>query len=127
MVFNSFHFAYFFAILLPLYWALPHRLQNYLLLAASYYFYSCWIVPGDCPSALPRFLTDSSLFQFCWERRFLSLLILSTAADYGCGLAIGEVLGELKEFIRISNRRAMGRSRGGTRRSRANASRSRCR
>ena len=34
MVFNSFHFAYFFAILLPLYWLLPHRPQNVLLLAA---------------------------------------------------------------------------------------------
>ena len=54
MLFNTFHFAYFFAILFPLYWALPHRPQNYLLLAASYYFYACW------------------------DPRFLSLLILST-------------------------------------------------
>src|SRR4051812_2219546 len=54
MLFNTLHFAYFFALLLPVYWLLPHRPQNYLLLAASYYFYACW------------------------DPRFLSLLILST-------------------------------------------------
>src|ERR1700742_3961910 len=67
MLFNTFHFAYFFAILLPLYWVLPHRPQNYLLLAASYYFYACW------------------------DPRFLSLLILSTVMDYGCGLAVDRI------------------------------------
>jgi alginate O-acetyltransferase complex protein AlgI len=67
MLFNTFHFAYFFAILLPLYWALPHRPQNYLLLAASYYFYACW------------------------NPRFLSLLVLSTAMDYACGLAVDRI------------------------------------
>ncbi len=67
MLFNTFHFAYFFAILLPLYWALPHRAQNYLLLAASYYFYACW------------------------DARFLALLILSTAMDYACGLAVDRI------------------------------------
>ena len=91
MLFNSFHFACFFAILLPLYWALPHRLQNYLLLAASYYFYSCWIVPGHYPSSLPRLLANNHLFHFFWERRFLSLLVLSTVMDYGCGLAVDRI------------------------------------
>src|SRR6478735_1995597 len=67
MLFNTFHFAYFFAILFPLYWILPHRPQNYLLLAASYYFYACW------------------------DPRFLSLLILSTVMDYGCGLAVDRI------------------------------------
>ena len=67
MLFNTFHFAYFFAILLPLYWALPHRPQNYLLLAASYYFYACW------------------------DPRFLALLVLSTAFDYACGLAVDRI------------------------------------
>ena len=91
MLFNTFHFAYFFAILLPIYWILPHSLdseglrrrlspwvlrplywvvrqpQNILLLAASYYFYACW------------------------DWRFLSLLILSTAMDFGCGLAVDRI------------------------------------
>jgi D-alanyl-lipoteichoic acid acyltransferase DltB (MBOAT superfamily) len=67
MLFNTFHFAYFFAILFPLYWALPHRPQNLLLLAASYYFYACW------------------------DPRFLALLVLSTVMDYGCGLAVARI------------------------------------
>jgi alginate O-acetyltransferase complex protein AlgI len=67
MLFNTFHFAYFFALLLPLYWILPHRPQNYLLLAASYYFYACW------------------------DPRFLSLLIVSTVMDYACGLAVDRI------------------------------------
>src|SRR4051794_27026200 len=69
MLFNSFHFAYFFLILFPLYWALRRRLQlqNLLLLAAAYYFYGCW------------------------SPKFLSLLILSTLMDYGCGLAVDRI------------------------------------
>jgi alginate O-acetyltransferase complex protein AlgI len=67
MLFNTFHFAYFFALLLPLYWVLPHRPQNYLILAASYYFYACW------------------------DPRFLTLLVLSTVMDYGCGLAVDRI------------------------------------
>ena len=67
MLFNSFPFAYFFLILLPLYWLLPHRGQNLLLLAASYFFYGCW------------------------DPRFLSLLVASTVVDYGCGLAVDRI------------------------------------
>jgi alginate O-acetyltransferase complex protein AlgI len=80
MLFNTFHFAYFFAILLPLYWVLPHRPQNYLLLAASYYFYSCW------------------------DPRFLSLLLLSTAMDYACGLAVDRIEAPRKRkmFVALS-------------------------
>jgi D-alanyl-lipoteichoic acid acyltransferase DltB (MBOAT superfamily) len=73
MLFNTFHFAYFFAILFPLYWVLPHRLQNCLLLAASYYFYSCWNPYEDKVS------------------RFLGLLVLSTVMDYACGLAVDRI------------------------------------
>lgn len=67
MLFNSFQFAYFFAIVFPLYWLLPHRAQNVFLLAASYFFYACW------------------------EPKFLALLILSTLMDYGCGLAVDRI------------------------------------
>jgi D-alanyl-lipoteichoic acid acyltransferase DltB (MBOAT superfamily) len=67
MLFNTFQFAYFFALLLPLYWLLPHVPQNWLLLAASYYFYSCW------------------------DPRFLALLVISTLMDYACGLAVDKI------------------------------------
>jgi alginate O-acetyltransferase complex protein AlgI len=64
--FNSYQFALFFAALLPAYWLLRkwRGVQNVLLLAAGYYFYACW------------------------NPRFLALLVLSTAIDYACGLAV---------------------------------------
>lgn len=39
MLFNSLHFLYFFLIVTPLYFLLPHRFRWQLLLAASVYFY----------------------------------------------------------------------------------------
>jgi D-alanyl-lipoteichoic acid acyltransferase DltB (MBOAT superfamily) len=64
MVFNSLHFVGFFLVVYALYRMLPHRGQNLLLLAASYYFYSAW------------------------DWRFLGLLLLSTIVDYSCALLI---------------------------------------
>lgn len=64
MVFNSLHFVGFFLVVYALYRALPHKPQNWLLLAASYYFYAAW------------------------DWRFLGLLIASTLVDYCCGLYI---------------------------------------
>ncbi len=59
---------------------LPHRLQNLLLLAASYYFYACW------------------------NPKFLTLLILSTVVDYGCGLAVARIENTRKRklFVALS-------------------------
>lgn len=64
MLFNSTDFAVFMLILCPLYFVLKHRLQNLLLLAASYVFYG-W-----------------------WNWRFLSLILISTMVDYVCGIKI---------------------------------------
>ena len=58
MLFHTLHFAVFFLLVLFLYVRLDHRWQNRLLLAGSYYFYGCW------------------------DWRFLSLLLFSTAMDY---------------------------------------------
>ena len=58
MLFNSWLFAAFLAIVLPLYYRLPHRGQNLLLLIASYAFYSAW------------------------DYRFCSLLIISSVVDF---------------------------------------------
>lgn len=65
MMFNSYSFWLFYVIVFALYRFLPRRGQNLLLLVASYYFYGCWDV------------------------RFLSLIAISTAIDYGLGLALG--------------------------------------
>lgn len=61
MLFNSLQFWAFFAAVFALYLALPHRLQNRMLLVASYLFYAAW------------------------DWRFLSLILVSTAVDYVVG------------------------------------------
>lgn len=66
MLFNSFEFILFFAVVYLLYRLLNHRLQNFMLLAASYLFYGAW------------------------DWRFLGLLLLTTAVDYACGLFINQ-------------------------------------
>src|SRR5215831_4769700 len=58
MLFNSWIFLPFLIIVLVLYKLLPHRLQNPMLLLASYFFYACW------------------------DWRFLGLLMLSTSTDW---------------------------------------------
>ncbi|MEE9297748.1 MAG: MBOAT family protein [Acidimicrobiia bacterium] len=58
MLFNSLEFFVFLAIVLGLYWRLRRARQNVLLLVASYVFYG-W-----------------------WDYRFLSLIIVSTVADF---------------------------------------------
>ncbi len=67
MLFNSISFAIFLPIVFILYWFFTKnniRIQNLLLLASSYYFYSCW------------------------DYRFLFLLIFSTFLDYYSGIQI---------------------------------------
>jgi len=58
MLFNSWQFIPFIAIVLGLYYRLPHRGQNVLLLIASYVFYGSW------------------------DWRFLILLIFSSCVDW---------------------------------------------
>ena len=67
MLFNSLSFAIFLPIVFFLYWFATKgnlKLQNILLLIASYFFYACW------------------------DWRFLFLLIFSTLLDYSTGLKI---------------------------------------
>jgi alginate O-acetyltransferase complex protein AlgI len=45
MFFNSLQFAYFLPVVFLAYWFFPNKSktsQNFILIAASYYFYSCW-------------------------------------------------------------------------------------
>jgi alginate O-acetyltransferase complex protein AlgI len=66
MLFNSLAFAVFLPTVVALYWALPHRWQNRMLLVASYVFYGAW------------------------DWRFLGLILVSTVVDYTAGLRIHE-------------------------------------
>ena len=61
MLFNSFIFFIFLGIVLPLYYFLPKKFKNPLLLIASYVFYGYW------------------------DFRFVGLLIISTIVDYFIG------------------------------------------
>ena len=65
MLFNSFNFAIFMPVVFIIYWVVNEKslkLQNILLLLASYFFYACW------------------------DYRFLFLLIFSTFLDFFTGL-----------------------------------------
>ncbi|MBT4382211.1 MAG: MBOAT family protein [Candidatus Marinimicrobia bacterium] len=67
MFFNSIDFAIFLPIVFLLYWFGTNRnlkLQNFLIVAASYLFYG-W-----------------------WDWRFLSLILVSTIVDYSVGLGL---------------------------------------
>lgn len=67
MLFNSLGFALFLPVVFALYWYAKRRgrrIQNIILLVASYFFYACW------------------------DYRFLFLLIFSTMLDYVSGLKI---------------------------------------
>lgn len=64
MLFNSWIFVAFFLIVFFAYWRLPHRLQNLLLLAASFLFYGSW------------------------NYRLLPLLVVSSSVDYFAALGL---------------------------------------
>jgi len=79
MLFNSFVFVAFLAIVLPLYYGLSHRWQNRMLVVASYVFYGFW------------------------DWRFCSLLLLSTLVDYSCGLALSNrPAGQRRNILLVS-------------------------
>jgi len=77
MLFNSWGYALFLPIVFALYWLLSGKRlawQNLLLLAVSYFFYSCW------------------------DWRFLFLLVFSTGLDYFTGLKVTGSDGFRKKF-----------------------------
>ena len=83
MLFNSIDFAIFLPIVFILYWFVSNRnlkLQNFFIVAASYFFYG-W-----------------------WDWRFLSLILISTIIDYSLGLKLSkaENLAKRKVLLWIS-------------------------
>ncbi len=80
MLFHSLQFAIFFPIVYALYLVLSHRLQNRMLLVASYVFYGAW------------------------DWRYLSLIFISTTVDYLCSHRIERAVdGKRKKvFVTIS-------------------------
>lgn len=81
MLFNSLEFAFFLPIVFLLYWFVTHRslkLQNALLLLASYFFYG-W-----------------------WDWRFLSLIAFSSLVDYVVGLSLANAGTNMKRKLLLS-------------------------
>jgi D-alanyl-lipoteichoic acid acyltransferase DltB (MBOAT superfamily) len=70
MTFNSAEYGVFLLLVLAVYWQLPRRPQNVLLIAAAYVFYG-W-----------------------WDPRFLLLLAASTLIDFTVGLRMGATSNE---------------------------------
>jgi alginate O-acetyltransferase complex protein AlgI len=78
MLFNSIDFAIFLPIIFFLYWFVTDKnlkLQNFLIVVASYIFYG-W-----------------------WDWRFLSLILFSTIIDYTVGLKLSNVENTFKRKI----------------------------
>ena len=78
MLFNSLDFAIFLPIVFILYWFVTNRnlkLQNFLIVAASYLFYG-W-----------------------WDWRFLSLILFSTIVDYTIGLKLNTQENQTKRKV----------------------------
>ena len=75
MLFNSLEFLVFLAVVYALYRVLPFRLQNYMLLAASYVFYG-W-----------------------WDWRFLFLIAFSTVVDFWVGLTMQNQIGRREKVL----------------------------
>lgn len=78
MLFNSIDFAVFLPIVFALYWFVTKKslkMQNLLIIAASYLFYG-W-----------------------WDWRFLSLIIFSTLVDYAVGISLSKQENKTKRKI----------------------------
>ena len=79
MIFTSFTYIYFLIIVFSLFWAIPSRqIQNIVLLVSSYIFYG-WLHPWFC-----------------------ILIAFSTLLDFGCGLAIYNKPLHKKKFLLLS-------------------------
>jgi alginate O-acetyltransferase complex protein AlgI len=83
MLFNSIEFAIFLPIVFILYWFVVNknlRLQNLLVVAASYFFYG-W-----------------------WDWRFLSLIVFSSIIDYGVGRGLKREKSKVKrKFLLLTS------------------------
>lgn len=78
MLFNSLDFAIFLPVVFILYWFITNKslkLQNLLIVIASYFFYG-W-----------------------WDWRFLSLILFSTLVDYSVGIALSKQSNQAKRLV----------------------------
>jgi D-alanyl-lipoteichoic acid acyltransferase DltB (MBOAT superfamily) len=92
VIFHSFDFVVFFAVVLAVYWRLGRRLQNAFLLSASYFFYGYvepWFVALLAATTLVDYVAGLGIARYPEKKRLL--LGLSLASNLG-------VLGFFKYF-----------------------------
>ena len=77
MNFNSLQYLMFLPVTVVLYFVLPRKVKNPLLLVASFYFYACW------------------------QPLYALLMLFSIAATYACGLLIGRFESRKKLWLAI--------------------------
>jgi alginate O-acetyltransferase complex protein AlgI len=84
VIFHSLTFAVFFVVLVPVYWALPTRGQNVLLLVASYVFYG-WVHPWFLALIAATTLVDywSSRGMDRWPARRGAMLWIAVVSNLG--------------------------------------------
>lgn len=81
MIFQSVDYLIFFVLVFASYWALPHRWQNLLLLAAGYYFYGCihpWYLSLILLTTVVDFTSARMIERFPQRKRlFLSATLVT--------------------------------------------------
>lgn len=86
MLFNSYAFWLFFALVWVIYRMLPHRGQNLMLLGASYYFYACWdwrFLPLILTTTLVNYFTAIGMEKSDDPRRHKWLMAASAVVSLG--------------------------------------------
>jgi alginate O-acetyltransferase complex protein AlgI len=79
MLFNSFHFVFFFIVVTFLYFLLPHRFRWFLLLASSCYFYMAFIPV------------------------YILILVLTIVVDYLAGIWLEKIKGKKRRYFLIAS------------------------
>jgi D-alanyl-lipoteichoic acid acyltransferase DltB (MBOAT superfamily) len=84
VIFHSLDFIVFFVVTVAIYWALPQRGQNVLLLVASYFFY------GFVHPWFLALIASSTVIDYCaargmeaWPQHRLRFLWLSISSNFG--------------------------------------------
>ena len=84
MIFHSLDFVVFFILVIVLYWRLPHRAQNALLLVASYFFYGYvhpWFLSLIAASTIIDYLAARGMER--WPERKRRFMALSVISNFG--------------------------------------------
>jgi len=84
VIFHSLDFVFFFVATVAIYWTLPQRGQNVLLLGASYFFYGYvhpWFLILIASSTLVDYCAARSMEA--WPQRRRQFLLLSVVSNFG--------------------------------------------